>query len=153
VHPPVPLARRVVVSLACSGAVLLGALGQARAEPSATDKETARALLDEGDKAMEALNFAAALKAYAAADGLMHVPTTGVRVALAQAELGKLVEAKDTCLAVTRLPAATSEPASFVAARTRCTELVVRLSTRIPSLVIELAGLAPGASPTVTCDG
>ena len=48
----------------------------AHADPSAADKETARALMNEGRTDRDKGDLKAAVKAFAAADALMHVPTT-----------------------------------------------------------------------------
>ena len=88
--------------------VIVGALAAApvlypriaRAEPTAGDKETARSLMDEGDRKFAAKDFKGALDAYQGAHAIMGVPTTGIEVAKAQEALGLLVEARDTLLAV-----------------------------------------------------
>ncbi len=122
------------------------------AEPTAADKETARALLNEGDKHFAAGDHQKALAAYRQADDLMHVPTTGLELAKAQSAVGQLVEAKESCRRVVAHPVGASEPAPFVAARQKCEELSQQISPRIPSVVFRLKGPSPEQS-AVKIDG
>lgn len=125
----------------------------AHADVSASDRETARALMEEGDKKREGGDLPGALKAFQQADAIMHVPTTGLEVAKVQARLGKLVEARDTLAAVLRLPVKAPEPAAFAVARKSAETMNAELGERIPSLHVKLAGLPPGASATIDIDG
>jgi len=122
------------------------------AEPSASDRETARALLAEGDKQYAMKSYDAALKAYLAADSIMRVPSTALEVAKAQEALGRLVEARDTCMNVARSKPAPGEPAAFAAARTACGATAEALGPRIPGLRVDIKGLHGGVEPTVTID-
>jgi hypothetical protein len=115
-----------------------GALAQ-----SAVEKETARTLMDRGDAAFDKQQFAEALEAYQSADAIMHVPTTGIAVAKAHAELGHLVEARDAALAVKRLAVAERESSRFAEARAMANELAEALAKRIPSLTIKVEGAKP----------
>ena len=121
----------------------------AHADPTAADRETARNLLKEGDRMFAEKDLAGALRAYTGADALMHVPTTGVEVAKAQAALGQLVEARDTCLRVNRQPAAASEPEPMKKARRACDELARDAERRIPSVTLQVKP----ATANVTLDG
>ncbi|APR85950.1 Hypothetical protein A7982_11299 [Minicystis rosea] len=120
-------------------------------QPSAVDKETARSLMDQGDEKMDAKDYAAAVKAYEAADAIMHLPMTGVAVARAQAAAGLLVEARDTAMAVARSEAKPGETLPYARARAEAADLANRLPARIPSLVVVLGG-AP-ANVSVSVDG
>src|SRR5262249_27770672 len=55
------------------------------AEPSAVDRESARAYMAEGRQKRDAGDLKAALRAFQAADAVMHVPTTGFEVAKTEA--------------------------------------------------------------------
>lgn len=139
-------------------AFLLCALGAAtaHADPTPADKETARTLMNEGDKRYASKDFAGALKDYQGAHAIMNVPTTGREVAKAQAALGLLIEARDTCLGVSRMPAvgnAKKEPAAFTKARAECEDLAQSLSPRIPTLRVVVVGPADGTELAVTVDG
>jgi hypothetical protein len=136
----------------CLVVASLGVAGVAAAEPSAADKETARGLMSEGRAGRDKGDLKAALKAFAAADSIMHVPTTGVEVAKTQAAIGQLVEARDTALKVMRSPESANEPGPFKAAREAATSLAQELETRIPSVVITVKGVPENATPMVTID-
>lgn len=124
-----------------------------QAAPSAADKETARALLDDGDKKQSSGDLQGALKAYKAADDIMGVPTTAIEVARTQLKLGLLVEARDTLQRLLRLPQGAKEPAAFARARAEATKLNDDVQARIPSLRVTVEGLAPGVVAEVTIDG
>ena len=128
------------------------ATGSAMADPSAADKETARGLMQSGRAARDKGDLKGALKAFTAADAIMHVPTTGLEVAKAQAALGLLVEARDTALRVTRFPQAPNEPAPFKDARDAAAQLNDDVQARIPSLTVNVKGLPEGVSASVTID-
>lgn len=121
-------------------------------EPTAADKETARAQLATGDRAVREKDFASALRAYTAADDIMHVPTTGIEVAKALNALGKLVEARDKYLQVSRIPVRPDEPAPFAHARTTAATEARHLSPRIPSIAIALSGFPQRANVGVFVD-
>lgn len=134
-----------VLFLACS---LLAS--QALAEPSPADRETARALMDEGKEKLAAGDLQGALKAYQAAHALMNVPTTGLALGKVQAQVGQLVEARVTLFDVGRSQAQPGEPKVFQGARDEATKLAEELAGRIPSLKIEVD--APEGAK-VTLDG
>jgi hypothetical protein len=125
----------------------------AHADPSAADKETARGLMNEGRADRDKGDLKGAVKAFAAADALMHVPTTGIELARAQVAVGLLVEARDTALRVTRTPEKPNEPAPFKAARDAAAQLNDDLGTRIPSLTVTVKNVPDGTTPTVDIDG
>lgn len=112
----------------------------ASAQPTASDKETARSLLLDGRAKMDAKDFAAALKAFQGAHAIMNVPTTGLALAKAQAALGQLVEARETALSVTRLPVEKNESPAFADARGEAQTLAAALAPRIPGLTLVVIG-------------
>ena len=74
-------------ALAAGGRGLMGESSlrmEASAEPSASDKETARSLYESGDKAFKAKNFTAARKDFEAAYALVPVPSTADIIAAAR---------------------------------------------------------------------
>jgi hypothetical protein len=115
------------------------------AEPSASEKETARALMNEGDRKLAQKDLRGALQSYQSADQIMGVPTTGIEVARAQISLGLLVEARDILLRVSRYPKKDGEPASFTAARQQAEDLANQLSRRIATLTLQIP--APVRAP------
>ncbi|HVY46182.1 MAG TPA: hypothetical protein VHB21_09900, partial [Minicystis sp.] len=142
-------ARAAVAALSA----MLTLCAPALAEPTAADKETARSLMDEADKTVDAKDSAAALKNYLAADAIMNVPTTAIEVARTEIALGQLVEARETALRIGRMPKGKREPAAFSKARAEADAMTSDLAARIPSLEIRIEGLPPGARAHVTIDG
>jgi hypothetical protein len=124
-----------------------------RAEPSASEKETARALMDEGHARRDARDHVAALAQFEGADAIMHVPTTGLEVAREQIALGRLVEARDTLERVTRSAPTPNEPDAFRLARKTADALDQEIAARIPSLRITETGAPSDATTVVTVDG
>jgi hypothetical protein len=139
-------------SLAIATLLLLVARG-ALAEPTAAEKETARAMMDEGHARRDAGDHKGALAQFQGADAIMHVPTTGVEVARELAALGLLAEARDALQRVIRTPTADDEPEAFRAARRSAEQFDDELVKRIPALRITVRGAAPGAVPQVAVDG
>lgn len=140
------------VSVLCTAFTL--SAGASAAEPSAADKETARGLMTEGRADRDKNDLKGALKAFAGADAIMHVPTTGLELARAQAALGQLVEARDTALRVARSPERPGgDPAPFKSARDAASTLTDQLEARIPSLTVDVKNVPTGATPTLTIDG
>lgn len=113
------------------------------AEPSAAQKETARGLMAEARELRESGELAAALKRFIAADALMRVPTTGFEVAATQAQLGQLVEARETLRRVMAIPPAPDEPEPFREARARAQKLDQQLLSRIGALTFTVTGTEP----------
>ncbi len=101
-------------------------------------KDTARALMDEGDRLVEEKRLEEALATYERAHALVHAPTTGLEVARTRARMGRLVEAIDAAVEVSQLPRADVEPKPFVAARREAEELAARLSLRIATVQLDL---------------
>jgi hypothetical protein len=125
----------------------------ALAEPTPEERATARAFMDEGDAKMAAKAYEPALKAYERAHDLVKVPTTGLEVGRALAALGRLMEARDALLWVTRVPARPGEPPVFQEARSEAAALIEAINARIPSVRIRITGLRPGVVPEVAVDG
>jgi hypothetical protein len=125
----------------------------ALAEPTPSEKETARGMMDEGHAKRDAGDHAAALAQFQGADAIMHVPTTALEVGREQVALGQLVEARDTLERLMRSAPTPGESDAFRAARKAADALDRELSTRIPSLRITPGGLASGATADVNVDG
>jgi hypothetical protein len=111
----------------------------AHAEPTASEKESARDLMEQGRTRLDQRNLKGALEAFTAADSIMHVPTTGFMVASTQAELGLLVEARETLARFLRAAPLPNEPEPFKKARKNAGELDDKLAARIPSLRFEIS--------------
>src|SRR6185503_5020492 len=134
-------------------AVALLAPASSLAEPTAAEKETARKLMDYGDRMVEQKDLGGALKAYRLADGIMGVPTTGIEVANTEYTLGHLVEALEAAGKVIEFPKKPNEPNAFAQARREAEELAGKIALRIPTLRITVQGPPPGAPVEVAIDG
>jgi hypothetical protein len=137
--------------LAVLVALAMQAPSPARAQAvAAADRETARALMHEGDALRDKRDWKGALERYLAADAIMHVSTTGLAVARAEVELGMLVEAHDVLIDLMRVAAKPNEPTPLSDARAAAQALSDDLEGRIPSVRVVPVGTA---TVTVTIDG
>lgn len=125
----------------------------AQAQPSAAQKETARGLMAEGRELREQGDLQSALSRFTAADSIMGVPTTGFEMAATQAELGKLVEARETLRRVLALPQSSDDPEPFAEARSKARALDQRLQSRIGALHFVVSGVGASETMVVTVDG
>jgi hypothetical protein len=125
----------------------------AHAEPTASEKETARTMMDEGHARRDAGDHKGALAQFQGADALMHVPTTAIEVGREQIALGQLVEARDTLERVMRMPQLPGEPDAFRVARKAADTLDQEIASRIPALRITSNGAPPGAGIDIAIDG
>jgi hypothetical protein len=132
---------------------LPGAIRSAHAEASAADKETARTLMTEGRAKRAAGDHQGALEAFKKADEIMHVPTTALEVGRELEALGRLTEARDTYLAVSRSEPAPNEPKPFTEARKEAERLADVIAARIPSVKILLPGVPSDTKMKITIDG
>jgi hypothetical protein len=132
-----------------------GPMAEAQGEhkPSAADMETARTLYQEGRQLREQGNIAGALEKFKAAHALAGTPVTGVHLAQTHAALGQLVEARETCLRILRMPVQVDETERSVEARKEAAQLARDLEPRIPSVIIRVEGVEAGVTPTLTIDG
>jgi hypothetical protein len=139
----------------CAGllATALAVPSRASADPSLSDRETARSLMDDGDAKRDKGDHRGALKSYEAADAIMHVPTTGLEVARAQAQLGLLLEARETLGRVVRSPPKPGEPAPFSAARKAAEALSADLAARIPSVTVLVTNAEASQPAQIAVDG
>ena len=141
---------RAIASVAALVATL-GASGAARAaQPSASDRATARSLAVEGQKALDRKDYALALDRFTRANKLVPAPTLALRVARAQVGLGKLVEAQETYNRIIRAGAAPDSPAVFQQAVDDAKQEVAGLAPRLAWLTITVEG---PTDARVTIDG
>src|SRR5882724_11625185 len=130
--------------LSC-GALLLGLLSGsalAHAQPSAAQKETARGLMAEARELRDRGDLAGALKRFSAADSIMGVPTTGFEVAATQAQLGQLVEARETLRHVLAIAPGADDPEPFNEARSKARALDQQLLARLGALRFDVSGVS-----------
>jgi hypothetical protein len=111
-------------------------------EPSAADRESARALMEQGRVAYEQKDYEPALQSFVAADKIMGVTSTGLWVGKSLAALGRLIEARDKLLAVGRIPLSADVSEALTEARAEAAELQASLAERIPELRFEVRGVA-----------
>jgi hypothetical protein len=123
----------------------------AAAQPTASERETARNAMDEGDRLRSAGDLQAALVRYRAAHELMRVPTTGIEVARTQAQLGLLVEARSSAIDTANLPVDAAEPGVFGEARKAAAQLAAELGPKVPSITTVVR--PTGLGYTLTIDG
>ena len=144
---------RRLCTLTFASTLVLTAATTASADPSLSDRETARSLMDDGDAKRDKSDFKGALKSYEAADAIMHVPTTGLEVARVQAQLGLLLEARETLNRVNHLPPKPGEPAPFTAARKTAETMTAEIGARIPSVTVLVTNADPAQTTVVVFDG
>ncbi|HEY3666080.1 MAG TPA: hypothetical protein VGL19_08780 [Polyangiaceae bacterium] len=133
--------------------VALGALSvaaPARAQSDAA-RAAARDLGGEGVSDYQAGNFAAASKKLERAFDILRVPSLGLWSARALAKSGKLVEASERYLAVSRLDASKGDTAVQKQAQVDAATEHDTLQARIPGLTLKVKGAGPDVS--VTLDG
>lgn len=147
------LATALVATLSLSPSAVSAQAPAGRPEPSAADKATARALLDEGDALLKAGDAQGAHDKYHSADAIMGVPTTSYALAEAQLRLSLLVEAADTLARIQRFPAQSGEPSAFTRARADAGRKLAELQKRIPSVTLKLDGAESNDAMRVTIDG
>lgn len=126
-------------------AVMPSAIPVAEAQSPAAQKETARGLVLAGRKKRGSGDAKGALADFKAAWSLVKNPTTGFELGKQQAEMGLLVEARDTLLEVGRLPVEDKEPPALERAREDAKSLAEELAPKIPSLKVIIVGAKPGA--------
>jgi hypothetical protein len=149
---PRRITRTSCLMAALTAAGLLGSPA-AHADPTASDRETARSMMTEGRELREKGDLKGALQRFKTADSLMHVPTTGLEVAKTQVALGLLIEARDTVAAIRKYPQGPSDPAPFNEARSKADDLDTAAEGKIPSLTITVGGTADGETPAISIDG
>jgi hypothetical protein len=117
-----------------------------------SERADARAAMAEGRLLRSQHNYEAALKAFRTADGIMHVPTTGLEVARTLEATGRLVEARSTLRRVLATPTSPSDPAPFQEAMATAAVLFTELEERTPTISFVMQSATQGA-PLVWVDG
>lgn len=134
--------------------LVVGALwawsGAAWAQSDAT-RAAARDLGAEGVEDYQAGNYSAASQKLGRAFEILRAPTLGLWSARALAKEGKLVEASERYLAVTRLDAGTGDVKVQQQAKAEAASEREALQPRIPSLTIDVKGA--GSELALTLDG
>ncbi len=110
----------------------------ASAQPSDDDRNSARVLGEEANTLFKEGAYAEALDRYRRAEALVPVPTLGLRIAHCLEKLGRLVEASEKYVAVTRTELAADALPQHVEAVARAREELGALQPRVPGLVVRL---------------
>ena len=141
-----PLSAAVVLSWALAAPQI----SRSQPRPTAAERETARAMMQEGDELSAQGDLRAALVRYSAAHALVNLPTTALELARTQAKVGQLVEARGLALEISHGVPQKGEPELFARARSAAAELAEELAPRIPALRTEVH--PKGASYSLTID-
>jgi hypothetical protein len=146
---------RLVASLLVASLVApAAALAQSKSGPTQQERDMARALMDEGNTKFEAKDYEGALRSYRAAHTIMNVPTTGIEVARAEMQLGKLVAARRHALDVASMPQRPGgEPKPFKEAREEARKMAADLDARIPTITVVVEGAPADAPIELELDG
>lgn len=122
------------------------------AEPSLADLAQARDLRNQGRDLRKSGDLRGALEKFKAAHALGQTAVTGIELARTHALLRELVEAREVCLGIARMPVASDETHFSVEAREEATAMAEELRMRIPTLTVKLRGVPEGTLPTVLVD-
>lgn len=146
--------RAFAFALALSAASLAAApaLAQPR-PPSAQQLETARSLYKEGKELRAQGNLRGALDKLQAAHALGNTPVTGIELARTQVMVGQIVEARELCLYIARIPVAGDETEKSAEARAEAAKLGEELRPRIPTLRVKVEGLPAEETAHLFIDG
>jgi hypothetical protein len=138
------------------GAALLGVLallagGEARAD-DATEIAAARTIGQDGVMLADQGRCAQALEKLAQAEKLHHAPTTALRMAECEIELGRIVAGTERLERLLREPQPVGTPAAFTAAYAKADRVLYAARPRIATLHIAVKGPRSGVA-TVSVDG
>jgi hypothetical protein len=144
--------RCVALAVGVAGLTLgVDARAQPRA-PTAQELETARTLYKEGKELRTRGDLRGALEKLQAAHALGNTPVTGIELARTFGMLSLLVEARETCLAIARIPVASDETEKSAQARVAAAKIAEELRPRIPTLLVKVDGVLRGEKPVVWID-
>jgi hypothetical protein len=125
------------------GALAFADVSFAAGNDSSTENvATARELYKAGADALDAGDAKGALEKLTAAWALAQTPVIGETLARAHLALGHLVDARESALAVARLPPAPNETARSTQARQDAEALAKAIAPRIPHVKLAVEGLA-----------
>jgi hypothetical protein len=141
-----PATRNVsaALCLAFATAVAPPALAQ-----SDTDRATARALGQDGERALAAKEYAKAEDDFRRADSLVHAPTLVLGLARALAGEGKVVEAQEAYNRIVREGVPPGAPSPFARALEAAKKEVQDVEPRIGAVTITVKATAGGDVPNV----
>src|SRR5882672_9484512 len=132
--------RKTLGSLAFTFLALSLCTRPAFAQPSASDRATARALAEEGGEALDKKNYEIAADRFARADALVHAPTLSLELARAQVGLRKFVEAQETYLRLIREGVPPGSPPSFTKAFQEAQKEIKAIPPRLGWVTLTISG-------------
>jgi hypothetical protein len=124
--------------------------------------DTARALVKEGRDAREKGDQRGALEKFKQAHALGRTPVTGIELARSHKALGEMVEAREVCVSIERLPVASDETQRSADARTEAATCAEAMKAELGELRLALKVVQESgalhedqstAAITVTVDG
>jgi len=124
-----------------------------RTEPSAAQKETARAFMAEGRQKRQENDLPGALFSFQRAHDIMAVPTTGMEVARTMVQLGMLRDAKKMATQVAASPVQPKELPPFAHAREEAEKLQHDLEKQVPTVTVHVKGLEGREIPHLKLNG
>lgn len=137
----------------CVGLAFAIGVTSARAHGQADEKRAAaRTLANDGLRAFNEGRHADAVDLFTRAEALVHAPPHLLYIARASNQLGKLVQAREAYVKISREELQTGAPKAFVEAQKAATSEQAALEQRIPKLTIVVKGQA-ATDATVTMDG
>ncbi|MEO7034538.1 MAG: hypothetical protein ABI548_11575 [Polyangiaceae bacterium] len=116
------------------------------------ERAAARDAADTGRTQFEAGRYAEAIDSFSRAQQLVAAPPHLLFLARAQAKLGKLVEAHENYLKITRETLPPKSPKVFIEAQSAAERELDALEARLPSVTIAVQG-APAGGVSVQMDG
>jgi hypothetical protein len=132
--------RKTLRPLAFTIAALSLSTSPVWAQPSASDRATARALAEEGGEALDRKNYEIAADRFARADALVHAPTLSLELARAQVGLRKFVEAQESYLRIIREGVPPGSPPSFTKAFQDAQKEIKAIAPRLGWVTLTITG-------------
>ena len=116
------------------------------------ERAAAREAADTGRSQFEAGRYAEAIDSFSRAQQLVPAPPHLLYLARAQAKIGKLVEAHENYLKITRETLPPRSPKAFIEAENAAEREIETVEARLPSVTIAVQG-APAGEVRVQMDG
>jgi hypothetical protein len=116
------------------------------------ERAAAREAADTGRAQFEAGRYAEAIDSFSRAQQLVAAPPHLLYLARAQAKLGKLVEAHEDYLKITRETLPPKSPKAFLEAESAAEREIEEVDARLPSVTIAVQGV-PATDVSVQMDG
>ena len=123
-------------SLCLLAAFVLAGVAHAQREPTPADLETARDLYKQGRDLEKKGDLKGALEKLRAAHAVGRTPLTAIELARVEVQLGMVVEAREVCLGVARMPVASDESARSATARKDAAKLAEDLKAKVATVIV-----------------